>query len=77
MPIRDLVEELLRQPEPIWQLRGMARGLIWHGYGREALFGELDRVRDELMDAGQEEDADQLTEALTFFIGWCAPGLEL
>ena len=75
MPISDLIEELLRQSEPVWQLRGLARGLIWHGYDREALEEVLARIREVLSDAGREEDSEVLMNVLTVFIGWCAPGL--
>jgi hypothetical protein len=77
VPIRDLIEEILKQPEPIWQLLGVARGLIWHGYDPAALEEGFMRLRDEFTDAGHERGWDILDDVLSFFAGYCLPELAL
>lgn len=64
-------------PEPLWELRGVARTLLAQGYDRQALTSELEQFMNSLEAAGREADWEVVYQLLGCFAGWCLPHLVL
>jgi hypothetical protein len=75
--IDQLFEEALASAEPLWELRGVVRGLLADGHEREAILDDFERFRLVLQAAGRDSDEDVVLEVMDFVVGWCSPQLRL
>ena len=73
----QLFEEALASSEPLWELRGVVRGLLADGHDREAILADFEQFRLVLQAAGRESDDDTVLEVMDFVAGWCSPAMRL
>lgn len=73
----QLFDEALSSSEPLWELRGVIRGLLADGHDRELILGDLERFRSVLQNAGREQDEDTVLEVMDFLVGWSSPHMRL
>jgi hypothetical protein len=69
--------EALRSAEPMWELRGVVRGLLAQGYNRDELLEDLTRLHFDLRAAGREDDEDVVLEVMDFLVGWSSTQMKL
>ena len=73
----QLFEEALASSHPLWELRGVVRGLLADGHGREDVLADFERFRLVLQAAEREADEDIVLEVMDFLAGWCSPHVRL
>jgi hypothetical protein len=74
----ELFDQILRSPEPLWELRGALRLLIAQGHDRQALLAHLEAFRATLWDAERsDQEVDVIDDAIAHLIGYCSPHLQL
>jgi hypothetical protein len=77
MPIDPRIQTALSSPEPLAQLRSLVRGLQAQGRDQPAILALFETARQQLREAGREQDEDVLMEAIDFLVGWCSPHMSL
>jgi hypothetical protein len=73
----QLFEEALASSEPLWELRGVVRGLLADGHAREAVLADFEQFRLVLQAAHRESDEEIVLEVMDFVAGWCSPHMRL
>ena len=74
------VHDLLREAGSrgrVAALRKLAAGELEHGYPREALLDEFERVRSQLEAQNRDEEEDDIVTVMDALVGWCPPGAKL
>ncbi len=64
-------------PEPLWELRGVARTLLAQGYDRATLIEELAQIMDDPGGTGRESDWEIVYALLGCFEVGCVPHFAL
>jgi hypothetical protein len=77
MAINAAIEEALRSDDRVGALRRLAQHLLDEGSEPETLLGQLERARQELREAGREEDEDAVMDVMDLLTGWCSPHMRL
>ena len=73
----QLFEEALASSAPLWELRGVVRGLRAASQEREAIMADFERFRLVLQAAEREAAEDTVLEVMDFVAGWCSPAMRL
>lgn len=74
------IHELVQKHEPgalVMPLRELAREELEHGYPREALLDDFERVRSILEEQDRNDEEDDLVTVMDALVGWCSPGAKL
>ncbi len=77
MTTHDLFSEALESVEPVWELRGVVRGLLADGHDREALLSDLEAMRGELQASGRDKAEESVLDVMDFIVGWTSPHTKL
>ncbi len=73
----QLFLEALTSMQPIWELRGIVRGLLADGHERGALLADLETLQIELRTTGRDGDEDVVLDVMDFLVGWSSPHMRL
>ncbi len=73
----QLFEDALASAEPLWELRGVVRGLLADGHDRALILSDHERFQLALRTAGREADEDIVLEVMDFVVGWSSPHMRL
>ncbi len=66
-------EKALRSDDRVITLRQLAQNLLDEGRSREAVQTEFEQVRQQLRDAGREDEEDAVMDVMDLLSGWCNP----
>ncbi len=77
MKLDESIDEALRSPEPIRNLRSIAVEHFSRGTERSAVLAVFENARQELRRAGREADEDAVMDVMDFLVGWCSPHMKL
>lgn len=69
----QVFEEALASTEPLWELRGVVRGLLADGHDRDEILADFERLRLVLQATNREADEEIVLEVMDFVVGWCSP----
>lgn len=75
--IAQLFEDALASSEPLWELRGVVRGLLADGHDRNDVLTDFGRFRLVLQAAERAADEDVVLEVMDFVVGWCSPHMRI
>ena len=71
-------EQALREPGPRMEhLLAAVKGRLAQGESKADVLSALKRFRQELIDAGRDEDEDVVLEVMDFVVGWASPHMQL
>jgi hypothetical protein len=73
----ELFEAALDSVEPVWELRGVIRGLLADGHSRDTLLHDLEALQLDLREAGRDADEDAVLDVMDFVVGWSSPHTRL
>jgi hypothetical protein len=71
------LDQALRSPEPLIQLRTLASNLLARGHEPAAVLELLEHERQRLREMQREADEDLVLEVMDFLAGWCSPHMRL
>lgn len=77
MQFHESLEQALRLPEPVSQLRSLALRLFSEGQDRAQVLERFEAARQQLRQAGREADEDAVMDVMDFLVGWCSPHMKL
>ncbi len=73
----ELFEGALNSVEPVWELRGVIRGLLADGHDREELLLDLEALQLELRESGRDAAENAVLDVMDFVVGWSSPHTRL
>ena len=74
---RNLLEEALREGNPLDALRNLVQAKVSQGYDRETLNQALTDFALDLRAVNRESDEDLILEVMDFLAGWCSPHMKM
>jgi len=77
MQFHESLEQALRSPEPVTELRSLVARLFSEGKERAKVLEMLETARQQLRQAGREADEDAVMDVMDFLVGWCSPHMKL
>ena len=77
MTVDRCIEQALRSPDRVHELRNLAAQLLDEGRPPAAVLDECEKVRRQLRDAAREQDEDAVMDVMDFLTGWCSPQMKL
>lgn len=77
MPLDKTFEAALHSPQPLSELRSLARDLAEKGHPREEIIAVFEGARQELRALNREADEDAVMDVMDFLVGWCSRHMEL
>jgi hypothetical protein len=75
--IEARIEQALRTPTPVHELRNLVERLLADGQSSEAILGLLEQARQQLRQADHESDEETVMDVMDFLVGWCSPHMQL
>jgi hypothetical protein len=76
MTFEETLEEALRSPAPVPQLRSLVLHLFSQGHDRAAVLELFEKTRQRLCQAGREQDEEAVMDVMDFLTGWCSPHMK-
>jgi hypothetical protein len=77
MPIDPRIQDALNGPEPLTRLRDLVRTLQAQGSNQAEILALFEASRQDLREAGCDQEEDILLEVMDFLEGWCSPHMRL
>jgi hypothetical protein len=77
MTFDESLEQALRSPEPLNELRALALHLFEQGQAPRTVLELFEGARQRLRQANRDADEDLVTDCMDFLVGWCSPHMKL
>ena len=73
MTVQDRLTDALCSEDPEKNLADTVRTLVAQGMERDAVYDELEKLRDRLREAGRQAADDLVLDGMDLLTGWCSP----
>lgn len=77
MTFDEALEQALRWPESVNELRSLALHLFSQGHEQAAVLEMFEKARQQLRQANRDADEDAVMDVMDFLAGWCSPHRKL